>query len=302
MSLPRAIVPGRIYMITRRCSERRFFLRPDPETNNAFIYCLAIAAEKYGIKVIFAVTMSNHHHTGVVDVEGKLPDFLAHFHKLVAKHQNALWGRWEAMWATEQTSAVELVQPEDVLEKMIYAFVNPVADHLVETVQQWPGVSSLAATLDGKPLVANRPKTFFRPDGDTPPAVSLSLFVPPELAVDSHPAFIQRLKERIGAAERAAAAEREMTGRPIVGRAVVRAQHWNDSPRSTEEPRRNLAPRVACKSTWRRVEALARNKVWLESYRRAREAFVAGVHAAFPAGTFWLRRYAGVTCDPCTDG
>ena len=44
MSLPRAIVPGRRYMITRRCSERRFFMRPDRETNNAFIYCLALAA------------------------------------------------------------------------------------------------------------------------------------------------------------------------------------------------------------------------------------------------------------------
>src|SRR6266536_2268807 len=177
MSLPRAIVPGQTYMITRRCSERRFFLRPDPETNNAFIYCLALAAEKYGVKVIFAATMSNHHHTGVVDVEGKLPDFLAHFHKLVAKHQNALRGRWEAMWANEQTSVVELVEPEDVLDKMVYALVNPVADHLVERVQDWPGVSSLAATLAGNPLVANRPRTFFRPDGDTPPAVSLTLFV-----------------------------------------------------------------------------------------------------------------------------
>ena len=48
MSLPRAIVPGRRYMITRRCSERRFFMRPGRETNNAFIYCLALAARKTG--------------------------------------------------------------------------------------------------------------------------------------------------------------------------------------------------------------------------------------------------------------
>jgi len=46
MSLPRAIVPGRRYMITRRCSERRFFMRPDRETNNAFVYCLALAARE----------------------------------------------------------------------------------------------------------------------------------------------------------------------------------------------------------------------------------------------------------------
>src|SRR3954463_8911379 len=160
MSLPRAVVPGRTYMVTRRCSERRFFLRPDPETNNAFIYCLAVAAQKYGVRVIFTCAMSNHHHTGIVDVAGTLPDFLAHFHKLLAKHQNALRGRWEAMWASEQTSAVELVESEDVFEKMVYALANPVAAHLVEKAHHWPGVSSLAATIANRPLIANRPKTF----------------------------------------------------------------------------------------------------------------------------------------------
>jgi hypothetical protein len=32
-------------LIARRCSERRFFLRPDEETNNAFTYCLILAAQ-----------------------------------------------------------------------------------------------------------------------------------------------------------------------------------------------------------------------------------------------------------------
>jgi len=31
-------------MITRRCTQRQFLMRPDPVTNNAFIYCLAVAA------------------------------------------------------------------------------------------------------------------------------------------------------------------------------------------------------------------------------------------------------------------
>jgi len=297
MSLARAVVPGRTYMITRRCSERRFFLRPDDETNNAFIYCLGVAALKYGIQIIFTATMSNHHHTGVLDVEGRLPDFLAHFHKLLAKHQNALRGRWEAMWASEQTSAVELVDPDDIFEKMVYALANPVAGHLVEKADQWPGVSSLAATIANKPLSASRPKTFFRADGDMPPTVSLPLFLPSELMPDSRAAFISRLQERITLAEQTAAAERRESGRRIVGRAAIRTQHWNDCPRSPE-PRRVLDPRLACKNTWRRIEALARNKVWLEAYRRAREAFLTGATLAFPHGTFWLRRYAGVVCEP----
>jgi putative transposase len=297
MSLPRAVVSGRTYLITRRCSERRFFLRPDPQTNNAFIYCLAVAAKKYGIEVIFTTTMSNHHHTGVVDVEGRLPDFLAHFHKLIAKHQNALRGRWENMWALEQTSAVELVGDTDIFEKMVYAFANPVAAYLVEKAHHWPGVSSMAATIADVPLEAKRPQTFFRADGDMPESVSLPLHLPSALAPVSRGEFVRRLQERIAAAETEAADARKGSGRSILGRAAVRRQHWNDNPRSSE-PRRRLGPRVACKNTWRRIEALARNKAWLEAYRHARDSFIKGATAAFPAGTFWLRRYAGVSCDP----
>jgi hypothetical protein len=73
MSLPRAIVPGRRYMITRRCSERRFFMRPDRETNNAFSYCLAIAARKASISIVCVGTLSNHYRVGVVDNHGRLP-------------------------------------------------------------------------------------------------------------------------------------------------------------------------------------------------------------------------------------
>jgi len=284
-------------MITRRCSERRFFLRPDRETNNAFIYCLGVAAEKYGVKVIFTLAMSNHHHTGIIDVHGSLPDFLAHFHKLVAKHQNALHGRWEAMWASEQTSAVALIESQDVFEKMVYAFANPVAGHVVEQVRHWPGVSSLAATIADQPLTATRPKTFFRAEGDMPESVSVSLYLPAELTADSRAQFVARLQERIADCERKAADERKRSGRQVVGRDAVMAQDWKDSPDS-REPRRQLSPRVACKTTWRRLEALARNKIWLEAYQRARTAFLTGVNIVFPAGTFWLQRFGGVSCEP----
>ena len=297
MSLPRAVVPGRAYMITRRCSERRFFLRPSEEGNNAFIYCLAVAAEKYGIQVMFTTTMSNHHHTGVVDVHGNLPDFLAYFHKLVAKHQNALHGRWEAMWSSSQTSAVELIGPEDIFRKMLYALVNPVAGQAVEKVLDWPGVTSLTAIAGDVPLTATRPKKFFRPDGEMPEHVKMHLHLPAALVAGSRPEFVKRLQEGIQAAEATAARERLATGRAVVGRSVILRQHWNDSP-TTKEPRRELSPRVACIDMWRRIESLARNKVWLSSYREARDKFVAGAQACFPAGTFWLRRFAGVSCEP----
>ena len=111
-------------------------MRPDRETNNAFVYCMALAAQKSQVSVVCVGTTSIHCHAVVVDNHGRLPEFLGHFHKLFAKHQNALRGRWEAFWATEQTSIVELPNPEDVLAKCVYAIANPCSSHLVECVHQ----------------------------------------------------------------------------------------------------------------------------------------------------------------------
>jgi hypothetical protein len=99
-------------------------MRPDRETNNAFIYCLGEAAARFQIRVLFTLAMSNHHHTGIHDPAGSYPAFLEHFHKLFAKCQNALRGRWENFWSSEQTSVVRLVDPNDAIEKMTYAITN----------------------------------------------------------------------------------------------------------------------------------------------------------------------------------
>src|SRR5256714_6255661 len=152
-------------MITRRCTQRQFLMRPDRETNNAFVYCLAFAAQRCRIRVLFTLAMSNHHHTGIEDPDGNYPAFLELFHKLFAKCQNALRGRWENFWSSEQTSVVRLVDAADVIEKMIYALTNPVKDGLVEKAHHWPGVSSLDALRHGTPLLSSRPRYFFRDGG-----------------------------------------------------------------------------------------------------------------------------------------
>ena len=45
MSLARPVVPGQTVLITRRCSDRRFFLLPAALINQVLLYCLAVAAE-----------------------------------------------------------------------------------------------------------------------------------------------------------------------------------------------------------------------------------------------------------------
>ena len=60
MSVPREVIAGRFYMINRRCTQRQFLMRPDVETNNAFVYCLAEAAQRFRIDVILPSVLSNH--------------------------------------------------------------------------------------------------------------------------------------------------------------------------------------------------------------------------------------------------
>ena len=291
MTLPREIIPGRFYMITRRCTQRQFLMRPDRDTNNAFLYCLAEAANRFGIEVLLPCAMSNHHHTVVFDRHGTLPAFTEHFHKLFAKCQNALRGRRENFWASEQVSVVHLAEAGDVMRKLVYAATNPVKDRLVERVHHWPGVNGVKALVTRRPLEATRPRHFFDSNGKMPPVVALQLVVPPELGEPDQ--FFAELRRRITAAEEAVLAERRQTGAKVLGRSGVLQQSWRDSP-VEPAPRHALKPRVAAGNKWSRIEALSRNRLFLAAYRAARDLWVAGISALFPIGTYWLRRFAHV--------
>jgi putative transposase len=62
MTAPRQILPGAIYLVTRRCAQRQFFLRPSKTTNEVFLYLLAVAARRFGVVVHAYCVLSNHFH------------------------------------------------------------------------------------------------------------------------------------------------------------------------------------------------------------------------------------------------
>lgn len=280
-------------MVTRRCTQRQFLLRPDTATTNAFIYCLAYAANQCNVGVIAFLAHSNHHHTVVIDRDGRLPEFLERFHKLFAKHQNVLRGRWENFWASEPTSVVELPDSDDILAKMTYALTNPVKDDLIESAHHWPGASSLHANLDGRVLRASRPPRFFRRVRGLPDSLTLECVRPPVFESLKSAEWKALLSTRIHDAEQAAALTRSRRGIRIFGRARILRQPPSDRP-SSHEPRRKLSPRVASRNKWARIEALRRNKTFIEAYVNARILWQAGLDTVFPIGTYWLRRFASV--------
>ena len=89
MAQPRRILPGRTYLVTRRCIDRRYLLKPSPIVDQILLYALAVAAALYGIDVHGFVFLSNHHHLVLTDRLGLLPRFTHWFHSIVARFLNA---------------------------------------------------------------------------------------------------------------------------------------------------------------------------------------------------------------------
>jgi hypothetical protein len=278
-------------MVTRNCTQRQFLLRPHKETNNAFIYCLAVAAQKYDIDVIDFIQMSNHLHDAVFDRHGNGPAFYEHFHKLLAKCMNATLGRWENFFSSEQVNVVQLTTPEALVDKLVYIATNPVNDGLVESVDQWPGASGYRALMTGRPLRATRPRKFFAADGTMPKEVTLHLTIPPELG--DRERILAAVRERVVAVEEAEAKKRAETGRRVLGRYAILRQSWRDTPTS-RQPRRGLRPTIAGRNLWARLDAIQRKRHFVARYRAARLALLAGMPVPFPHGTYWLSRFMGV--------
>jgi REP element-mobilizing transposase RayT len=291
MNMPRPIYPKTTYMISRRCTQRQFLLKPTPTTNNIICYCLAVAAKRTGVQVHAACAMSNHVHMVVTDLRGRLPEFLAYFHKYVAKAVNASLGRWENLWAAEQSSTVRLLEPDDVLAKTVYVLTNPVAARLVRSSRKWPGLWGYRKRHGQK---VTRPSVFFRPNGPMPGEATLQFVPPPAFADLSQRQYENKVAEAVKEEEAKLRREAKAEGQSFLGERRVLAQGVTDTPAS-REPRRQLNPRVASRNKWRRVEALQRFKEFIDAYREAYHRWRQGVRrVVFPAGTYGLRLHASV--------
>jgi len=294
MTAPRQILPGTSYMVTRRCSERRLFLRPSASSNAIFRYVLAVAAARHNVRVHAYCVMSNHYHLVVSDPDAQLPEFSRYLDSLVARATNASLGRWEAFWAQGSYSAVALGSEFDVLEKTVYVLSNPVDAGLVQRACDWPGPWSAPEQLGTVVARIARPEGFFREDGYMPKFADLELTVPPGFA--SAAEFRDRVADALASKERHLRRELAREGRSFLGVARVLGQKPTARP-APGEPRRGLNPRVAARDKWKRIEVLARLVEFLHEYRGAWRARRDGEpDVVFPAGTYLLRVAHGVRC------
>jgi putative transposase len=298
MTAPRQILPGTCYLISRRCSQRQFLLRPSKQTNEIFGYLLAVAAERFGVAIHAFCVMSNHFHLVLTDQRARLPDFSQFLDSLVARAMNATLGRSESFWAPASYSAVALERDGDVIDKVAYVLANPVAAGLVRHGRKWPGLWSAPQHIGRGPLVFTRPGRFFRSAGarSMPDRAVLELAAPAGFgsAEEFRGAVLRALEER----EDMASSRLAEAGLGFVG-AKRAARLQSVAPASRADARGGIRPRVACRDRWARIGALARLRDFLRSYRRALLLWRAGfIEVVFPAGTYRMRVTYRAACEP----
>ncbi len=291
---PRRILPGTSYLVTRRCSERRFFLRPSRTVNDVFLYVLAVAAKRHRILVHAFCVLSNHVHLVVTDEDARLPAFMQYLDSLVARALNASLGRFEGFWASDASySAVEPLAPSDLVAKAAYVLANPVAAGLVRNGSEWPGLWTSPEQIGAAKLVARRPKHFFDPKGYMPEVVELELVPPPGFDAAE---FRSQLAAAVVELEEAHRQELAKVGRRFLGVARVLAQNPFSRP-PPGEPRFGLKPRLAARDKWKRIEGIFGLRRFFEEYRQAwRDRKARLPNVIFPAGTYLLRLMHGVQC------
>ncbi len=287
------MLPGVTYLFTRRCSERRFFLRPSAQVNEIFLYCLGLAAQVHHIQLHAFCAMSNHYHLVLTDPEARLPAFAQLLNAMVARAMNVVLERWDHFWAPRSYSAVRLLGEWEYVEKAAYVLCNPVNAGLVPLGRMWPGAWSAPERVGGAPYEARKPEVFFDPYGLLPEQVEVRLVPPPGYGAEEFRGVLSRLT---GSVEREKVARMRQEGQRFAGVRRVLTLDPETSSLSVEE-RRATAPLFASHDKWKREEMSRQQETFLEEHEEAFRAYQDGDHRlVFPAGTYWMRVILNARC------
>lgn len=248
--------PGQYYLITTRCHQARFLLRPDSEINDAVLEWLARTQQRYpGVRIFSVCAMSNHLHLVVRDERGELADWTRHFLGHFASAVNRIRDRRGVVFERRH-SAEPILDHEALIDRLVYTVTNPVAAGLCKRADHWPGVVLYATgkpnvipvtwvDRDRRRLANERARRGAGAGGGAAPRVDPCLEYG-RLVIDPLPTgdgeeegdFVEAAIE---AREQRLAGERRRVGRKTLTRRQVLAQQWRSAP---SQPSRS--PRPAC--------------------------------------------------------
>ncbi len=286
----RQFLPDKTYSISSKTVMDLFRLVPSKVVNRVASYWLIRAARKYEIEIISFLVMSNHFHFLLRAPKGNISRFMQLFKAQVARELNREANKEGTFWA-KRFDAIEVVDDGALLDRVLYTLCNPAKADLVETVGEWPGVSSAAAQLQGQPLsVETFDSTAWKRAGR--PAnrnsfrkiLTLELYVPRSMKKYDSPEGRKKLRKLVLEREEEHRKLRQAKRKRVLGRRRVLQMPVTASSREVD---RSPAPPCHASTPEARQEYLVRRAAMLNWYCEASARYRAGEEGVeFPPGTF----------------
>lgn len=304
MSLPRMVIQGAVYHVTKRCAQRQFLATPSGEVNLIFAYCLARAAARCGVKIHAVMIEANHLHLLVTDTRRRLSEFMRWFDRQTSKCLLEIYAEThpertlEGIWSKEPFSATLLITEKAILNAFVYILTNPVKDGLVNRCTQWPGFHSTPRQMLEDPIEYKRPERYFRRDRPQHDTAYLNLSIPSVLGDRDPEQLVAGLEAMVFEAEQAVQAQMATEGRRFKGVDAILMTDPFDFPKS-RAPKGKRTPHMAAGGdTKLLLEALSILRDFRQRYRAAVSAHRDGEPCTFPAGTLLMVDRFGVCCEP----
>lgn len=135
---------GEVYFVTCRASSGLPFV-PNAFIEKLLLGLLARAQHLYpGVTICHFTFMTNHYHF-IVTLDGdasQMKSFFGYLNGEIASAFNRLQGVTHRKFWMKRYNAKPILTPNDVVEKIAYTYLNPVAAGLVDKAKEWTGASS----------------------------------------------------------------------------------------------------------------------------------------------------------------
>jgi hypothetical protein len=235
MTRPRQYHPGQIAMATRRTVQGQLLLLPDEWTYDIVHYSTALALKASGAELYASYWGPNQTHSILGDPWALRNVYYREVHSKVALVRNRQFGEYPdspwygerrgKLWDAQRTNDLKLLDADVVLEKMLYTWLNPVKDGLVDHPDEYEGPMVLPRHLEDK-VRAKRPPWWFSPS--RPDELVYIPRLPPMLRSMPTSEAIEFLEQLVDAGARAARERREREDRPpALGDRLLEQRPWD---------------------------------------------------------------------------
>jgi REP element-mobilizing transposase RayT len=292
----RFVPPDSVVEVTARATGSRLLLRPDPIVNEIIVGIVGRAQARYQVHIYGLVVLGNHLHALLgVATAVQLADFMRFVLGNIAREIGRHHG-WHGRFWGRRYSSIVVADGEAQVSRLSYILSNGCKEDLVERPEDWPGVTSARALIEGERLAG----TWFdrtaeyeaRRRGRKPdPRLTTTVY---EVALSKLPVWVHldnqeyadAVRDLARSVEESCRRERQAGGgRTVLGADRVVAQDPHSAPAATKS---SSAPRVHAATASARRTFLEAYRAFVDAFRTAATRLRAGERGDedFPENAF----------------